>query len=106
MVEVSDHNAGTTQTAGRYVYLLTLDGGDFYMGLTDNLARQVRQHHDGEFPSTAGRNPQLVWSEQWVGDEAKLQGRMDHLARLYSENPNAMLYRLQARLPLGGIQWG
>ncbi len=106
MVEVSDHNAGPTQTASRYVYLLTLDGGDFYMGLTDDLEGQVRQHHEGEFPSTAGRNPQLVWSEKWVGDESKLQGRMDNLARLYSENPNAMLYRLQARLPLGGIQWG
>ena len=103
---MSDINTGSTQTAGRYVYLLTLDGGDFYLGVTDNLVRQVREHYQGEFPSTAGRNPQLVWSEQWVGDESKLQSRMDNLARLYSENPNAMLYRLQARLPLGGIQWG
>ena len=103
---MSDINTGSTQTASRYVYLLTLDGGDFYLGVTDNLVRQVREHYQGEFPSTAGRNPQLVWSEQWVGDESKLQSRMDNLARLYSENPNAMLYRLQARLPLGGIQWG
>ena len=103
---MSDINTGSTQTASRYVYLLTLDGGDFYLGVTDNLVRQVREHYQGKFPSTAGRNPQLVWSEQWVGDESKLQSRMDNLARLYSENPNAMLYRLQARLPLGGIQWG
>ena len=105
-MDVTSHDTGPTRTASRYVYLLTLDGGDFYMGLTDDLERQIRQHHEGEFPSTAGRNPQLVWSEQWVGDESKLQSRMDRLAKMYSENPNAMLYRLQARLPLGGIQWG
>ena len=103
---MTDQDTVTTRPASQYVYLLTLDGGDFYMGLTDNLARQVRQHLSGEFPSTAGRNPQLVWSEQWVGDESKLESRRDRLARMYSENPNAMLYRLQARLPLGGIQWG
>ena len=51
---MSDHDAGTTRTASRYVYLMTLDGGDFYLGLTDTLERQVREHYQGEFPSTRG----------------------------------------------------
>ena len=33
-----------------------------------------------------------------MGDESKLQGRMDHLARLYSENPR----RLCGALDLAG----
>jgi predicted GIY-YIG superfamily endonuclease len=90
----------------QYIYILTLDGGDCYLGQTDDLERQVKEHYDRKIPSTAGRNPQLVWSEQWVGHSIKLRERKDDLAKLYSENPRAMLYKLQARLPLGGIQWG
>ena len=102
----SDHYHGASERQCRHLYILTLDGGDFHLGLTDDLERQVKEHYLGKFPSTAGRNPQLVWSEQWVGESVKLQKRMDRLTKLFSENPRAVLYNLQARLPLGGFQWG
>ena len=105
-VKAPDHDHEAAERQCQYLYILTLDGGDYYLGQTDDLERQVKGHHYGKFPSTAGRNPQLVWSEQWVGQSVKLQERVDKLAKLYSENPSAMLYSLQARLPLGGIQWG
>jgi hypothetical protein len=105
-VDAPDPYHETPQRQCQYLYILTLDGGDYYLGQTDDLERGVKEHYYGKFPSTIGRNPQLVWSEQYIGSNAKLQERMDKLAKLYSENPSAMLYRLQARLPLGGIQWG
>ena len=105
-VKASDDDHGAAERECHYLYILTLDGGDYYLGQTDDLERQVKEHYYGQFPSTAGRNPQLVWSEQWVGQSVKLQERVDKLAKLYGENPSVMLYNLQARLPLGGIQWG
>ena len=105
-VQAADHDSGSAKRQCQYIYILTLDGGDCYLGQTEDLERQVKEHYDGKIPSTADRNPQLVWSEQWVGHNAKLQKRKDNLVKLYSENPRAMLYKLQARLPLGGIQWG
>lgn len=105
-VEVPVHVHRAVERPIQYLYILTLDGGDYYLGQTDDLEHQVKEHHYGRIPSTAGRNPQLVWSEQWVGQSIKLQERMDKLSKLYGENPSAMLYNLQARLPLGGIQWG
>ena len=102
----SNRDHGASERQGQHLYILTLDGGDFYLGLSDHLERQVKEHYLGKFPSTAGRNPQLVWSEQWVGESVKLQKRMDRLTRLFSEDPRAVLYNLQARLPLGGFHWG
>lgn len=93
-------------TQHNHIYILTLDGGDFYIGQTANLGRQLKGHYDGNFHSTAGKNPQLVWSEQWTGDNSKIQESMHNLAILYSENPSAMLHKLQARLPRGGFHWG
>ena len=105
-VKAPDHDRRAAERRCQYLYILTLEGGDYYMGRTDDLEHQIKEHYAGNFPSTSGRNPQLVWSEQWVGHRVKLQERMDNLAKLYSENPSAMLYKLQARLPLGGFQWG
>ena len=105
-VQEADLDSTATGPQLKYIYVLTLDSGDYYLGQTENLERQIEEHYHGQFPSTAGRNPQLVWSEEWSGLSAKLQERMDKLSRLYNENPRAMLYSLQARLPKGGIQWG
>ena len=105
-VKAPDPDQGAAERQCRYLYVLTLDGGDYYLGQTDDLERQIAEHNYGQSPCTAGRHPQLVWSEKWVGQSVELQERMDELTRLLSENPTAMLHRLQARLPLGGIQWG
>ena len=49
-------------TADRFfVYLLKLDGGEFYAGQTRELRARLSEHRDGGAKSTVGRNPKLVW---------------------------------------------
>ena len=43
-----------------YVYVLGTDRGH-YVGHTHDVNRRVRRHQEGEVPSTAGRNPTLLW---------------------------------------------
>ena len=44
-----------------HVYILKLDGGDFYAGQTRELRARLSEHRDGRVKSTVGRNPKLVW---------------------------------------------
>ncbi len=44
-----------------YVYVLDTDYGH-YVGHTSHVGRRLRQHRDGETPSTAGRDPELAWT--------------------------------------------
>jgi predicted GIY-YIG superfamily endonuclease len=52
----------TTKPQGTfYVYILKLDGGDFYVGSTDNIRPRVSEHKDGKHTETKGKNPRLQW---------------------------------------------
>ena len=44
-----------------YVYILKLDGGEFYAGQTREIRERLMEHRDGTTKSTVGRNPRLVW---------------------------------------------
>ena len=44
-----------------FVYLLKLNGGQFYAGHTRELRERMSEHRDGKTPSTANKNPRLVW---------------------------------------------
>ena len=44
-----------------FVYILKLDGGQFYAGQTRELKERLSEHKDGKTKSTAGKNPKLVW---------------------------------------------
>ena len=53
--------AGDADARSFHVYILKLDGGEFYAGQTRELRERLSEHRDGRTQSTAGRNPKLVW---------------------------------------------
>ena len=55
------------------VYVLKDDDGKLYKGLTNNLARRLRDHQHGKTITTSRmRNPKLVYSETFGKfDEAR-----------------------------------
>ena len=47
-----------------FIYILKLDGGNFYAGHTRELRERMGEHRDGKTRSTAGKNPRLVWFDR------------------------------------------
>ena len=74
----------------RYLYVLKLDGGSFYVGQTNSLEMRLQEHSDRVVPSTQGKNPKLVWFEEWIGDRRGLNQEEDALTRLANLNPRAI----------------
>ena len=66
------HNHASVKRQIRYLYILKLDGGIFYTGQTNALELRLQEHRDGQTKSTAGKNPRLVWFEQWEGNQPEL----------------------------------
>lgn len=89
-----------------YLYILSLDGGEYYLDQTDNLYTIVEDHRSGKISITSGRSPQLIWSEKLTCSKSDMEKHLENLRMLFNKTPNDMLYRLQARLPTGGIRWG
>lgn len=52
---------GDLEASRFFVYLLKLEGGDYYAGHTRDLRARLTEHRDGRAKTTAGRNPKLVW---------------------------------------------
>ena len=74
-----------------YVYVLDTDYGH-YVGHTAHVGRRLRQHQDGETPSTAGGNPHLAWQsgplktrDDAAGFEAALKSLRDQRAPRFRE---------------------
>lgn len=40
-----------------YVYILLLNNGDLYKGVTDNIKRRISEHKIGKVSSTSNRRP-------------------------------------------------
>ncbi len=86
MEHSSAWEAGDSEANEFYVYVLKLDGGDFYVGQTRDLRARLSEHRDNKVPSTAGRNPRLQFfnvgpTREWATDiEAQLK-------RLNDTNP-------------------
>ena len=74
----------------RYLYILKLEGGSFYIGQTNSLEMRMQEHSDGVVPSTRGKTPKLVWFEEWVGDRKELDTEEDDLTRLALASPRAI----------------
>ena len=53
--------AGDADARSFHVYVLKLEGGEFYAGQTRELRERLSEHRDGRTQSTAGRKPKLVW---------------------------------------------
>ncbi len=81
---------GPVQRRIRYLYVLKLDGGLFYVGQTNSLEMRSQEHSEGTVPSTQGKNPKLVWFEEWIGNRRGLNQAENALTRLAITNPRAI----------------
>jgi len=78
---------GPVERRVRYMYILKLDGGTFYAGQTNSLEIRLREHQDGRTRSTHGKNPKLVWYEEWIGQRDALNHREDELTLMALNRP-------------------
>lgn len=69
-----------------YVYILKLDGGNFYAGQTRELRERLSEHRDGKVQSTKGRNPKLNWFGIVGTREAAADVEVE-LKKLVTSNP-------------------
>lgn len=53
--------SGDATTNTFFVYILKLDGGNFYAGQTRELRERLQEHKDGKVATTRGRHPKLQW---------------------------------------------
>ena len=66
-------------SAAYRVYVLQNPEGRFYLGLTDDVARRLKQHNNGESRWTKGRGPwRMVWQSEdlSLSEARKLENRM------------------------------
>jgi predicted GIY-YIG superfamily endonuclease len=69
-----------------FVYILKLDGGEFYAGHTRELRERLSEHRDGRTKSTAELNPKLVWFGMLATREAAIAAEAE-LKKLVDSNP-------------------
>ena len=87
---------GPVQRRIRYLYILKLDGGSFYVGQTNSLEMRLQEHSDRVVHSTQGKNPKLVWFEEWIGNRRGLNQAEDALTRLAIRNHRAIRVKVAA----------
>ena len=88
--EIPAYNHGPVEYKIRYLYILKLDGGKYYVGQTNDLELRLQEHRDGLTRSTKGKNPGLVCFEQWGGSKEELDKEEQHLTLLNAQNPRAI----------------
>ena len=69
-----------------FVYILKLEGGEYYAGQTRELRERLSEHRDGQVQSTKGRNPKLVWFGQLPTRDAAATTEVE-LKKLVDSNP-------------------
>ena len=57
---------------------------------------RLHEHCDGEVRSTKGKDPKLVWFEEWIGNRRGLNQEEDTLTRLAHLNPRAIRVKVAA----------
>ena len=91
---------GPVQRRIRYLYILKLngelDGPSFYVGQTNSPDMRLQEHLDGVVLSTKGKNPKLVWFEEWIGNRRGLNQAEDALTRLANLNSRAIRVKVAA----------
>jgi len=69
-----------------FIYILKLDGGDFYAGQTRELREGLSEHRDGRVKSTSGKHPKLVWFSMMPTREEATSMEVE-LKKLVDSNP-------------------
>ena len=67
-----------------FVYILTLDGGEYYVGQTREIHERLHEHRNDMSQSTKGRNPKFVWFTT-VPTRRDATGLEQHLQQLNSK---------------------
>ncbi|MFQ5861189.1 MAG: GIY-YIG nuclease family protein [Dehalococcoidia bacterium] len=88
--EVPVHAHAPVEYYRRYLYILKLDGGDYYVGQTNDLELRLAEHLDGKARSTRGKHPKLVYFDTYVGNREELDEDERDLTRLAKKNPRAI----------------
>lgn len=87
----------------RYVYILKLSDGTFYVGQTNDLGIRLQEHKDGLQTQTRGKDPKLVYYESFDGMRKIVDEREIELTILNSSGPGRRKLRRvieQFRAPL------
>ncbi len=66
----------------RYVYILKLSDGTFYVGQTNDLTIRLQEHRDGQQTQTRGKDPKMVYIESFVGMRKSINDREMELTLL------------------------
>jgi predicted GIY-YIG superfamily endonuclease len=66
----------------RYVYVLKLSNGSFYVGQTTDPTIRLQEHRDGMQRQTKGKDPRLVWYESFEGERDAVKEREEELTRM------------------------
>lgn len=59
----------------RYVYILKLSDGTFYVGQTNDLIIRLQEHKDGQQAQTKGKDPKMVYYESFEGRRKSVDER-------------------------------
>ena len=70
----------------RYVYILKLYDGTFYIGQTNNLNIRFQEHKDGLQIQTKGKDPKMVYFEPFTGMRKSVDEREMELTILNSSS--------------------
>lgn len=68
----------------RYVYILKLSNGTFYIGQTNDLVIRLQEHKDGQQAQTKGKDPKMVYHASFVGMRKSVNEREIELTILNS----------------------
>ncbi len=66
----------------RYVYVLKLSDGSFYVGRTTDLTIRLQEHGDGLQRQTKGKDPRLVYYESFEGKRDSVNEREAELSEM------------------------
>jgi len=81
---------GDKEATRFFVYILKLDGGEFYIGHTRDLRPRLFEHKDGTTPSTKGRTIKLQYFEI-LPDRNAARIRESELKIIRDSNPRIII---------------
>ena len=56
-----------------YVYVLTMNNGEIYIGFSTNLKNRIKQHYENKVISTKNREPKLVYYEAYISKKDAME---------------------------------
>ena len=56
-----------------YVYVLTMNNGEIYIGFSTNLKNRIKQHYENKVISTKNREPKLVYYEAYMSKKDAME---------------------------------